>query len=64
MMIAISRLYLPFIVVASYANKIGTIVIFFLVATMNYDVVARGFFHAPLNGVVEVVIFSLILIFC
>ena len=62
MMIAISRLYLPFIVVASYANKIGTIVIFFLVATMNYDVVARGFFHAPLNGVVEVVIFSLILI--
>jgi TRAP-type C4-dicarboxylate transport system permease small subunit len=41
---------------------IGTLVIFILVATMNFDVVARGVFHAPLKGVVEVVIYSLILI--
>ena len=58
----IRRLYSPFVVVASIANTIGTLVIFLLVATMNVDVVARGIFHAPLNGVVEVVIFSLILI--
>lgn len=52
----------PFIMLASFANMIGTLVIFMLVATMNFDVVARGIFHAPLKGVVEVVIFSLILI--
>lgn len=48
--------------VAIAANAIGTGVIFFLVAIMNADVVARGFFHAPMRGVVEMVIFSLILI--
>ena len=47
---------------ASFANIIGTLVIFALVATMNFDVVARGIFHAPLKGVIEVVIYSLILI--
>ena len=47
---------------ASFANIIGTLVIFMLVATMNFDVVARGIFHAPLKGVIEVVIYSLILI--
>ena len=56
------RICLPFLSLASFANIIGTLVIFLLVATMNLDVVARGIFHAPLNGVVEVVIFSLILI--
>lgn len=55
-------LCLPFISLASLANIVGTLVIFLLVAVMNVDVIARGVFHAPLNGVVEVVIFSLILI--
>lgn len=55
-------LYFPFVSLASLANVVGTLVIFLLVATMNVDVVARGIFHAPLKGVVEVVIFSLILI--
>ena len=40
MIIAISRIYLPFIIVASYETKIDPIVIFFLVAPMNVDVVA------------------------
>lgn len=61
-MMSIRRFCLPFLTLASIANVIGTCVIFLLVATMNIDVVARGVFHAPLNGVVEVVIFSLILI--
>jgi len=52
----------PFLSVAIAANAVGTGVIFFLVAIMNVDVVARGFFHAPMRGVVEMVIFSLILI--
>ncbi len=47
---------------ATFANMIGTAVLFFLVAIMNVDVVARGIFHAPFRGVVEVVIFSLVLI--
>lgn len=48
--------------VATLANMIGTAVIFILVAIMNTDVIARGVFHAPLRGVVEMVIFSLVLI--
>lgn len=59
---SIRCLYIPFVALASFANVIGTLVIFLLVATMNVDVVARGIFHAPLKGVIEVVIFSLILI--
>ena len=62
MLHSIRCLVTPFIMLASFANMIGTLVIFMLVATMNFDVVARGVFHAPLKGVVEVVIFSLILI--
>lgn len=58
----IRRIYGPFVGVATAANALGTIVIFGLVATMNADVIARGVFHAPLRGVVEVVIFSLVLI--
>ena len=58
----VERLYRPFVVVAIAANAIGTLVIFALVAVMNVDVVARGVFNAPLRGVVEVVIFSLVLI--
>jgi TRAP-type C4-dicarboxylate transport system permease small subunit len=48
--------------VAAGANVLGTLVVFALVAVMNVDVVARGIFHAPFRGVVEVVIFSMILI--
>jgi TRAP-type C4-dicarboxylate transport system permease small subunit len=48
--------------IAIGANALGTIVVLVLVAVMNVDVVARGVFHAPFRGVVEVVIFSMILI--
>jgi TRAP-type C4-dicarboxylate transport system permease small subunit len=58
----IRRIYAPLVGLAIAANTLGTIVIFALVAIMNVDVIARGIFHAPLLGVVEVVIFSLILI--
>jgi len=58
----IRRIYSPIVGVAILANTIGTVVIFVLVAIMNVDVVARGVFNAPLRGVVEVVIFSLVLI--
>ncbi len=59
---SIRRLYQPIVSVAKIANTLGTIVIFGLVAIMNVDVIARGVFHAPLRGVVEMVIFSLVLI--
>ncbi|MDF2374372.1 MAG: TRAP transporter small permease [Rhizobiaceae bacterium] len=44
------------------ANALGTLTVLFLVVIMNIDVVARGVFHAPFLGVVEIVIFSMILI--
>jgi TRAP-type C4-dicarboxylate transport system permease small subunit len=50
------------VTVALAANMIGTAVIFVLIAIMNIDVISRGLFNAPFRGVVEVVIFSLILI--
>lgn len=56
------RLLHPFLSVAIAANAVGTGVIFFLVAIMNVDVIARGVFHAPMRGVVEMVVFSLVLI--
>lgn len=59
---AIRQFYKPFVSVALVANTLGTLVIFALVAIMNYDVIARGVFNAPLRGVFEVVIFSLALI--
>jgi len=59
---AVRRLYSPVIAIAIAANAIGTVVIFLLIAVMNFDVIARGVFHAPLRGVVEMVIFSLVLI--
>lgn len=58
----IRRIYRPFTIVAMIANAVGTVVIFLLVGIMNFDVIARGVFHAPLRGVVELVIFSLVLI--
>lgn len=48
--------------VAIVANGLGTLTVLGLVAVMNVDIVARGAFHAPLRGVVEVVIFSMVLI--
>ena len=50
------------VTVAMLANMLGTVFIFALVAILNADVVARGIFHAPIRGVVELVIFSLVLI--
>ncbi len=44
------------------ANMIGTSVLFIIVAIMNSDVVARGIFNSPIRGVVEIVVFSLVLI--
>lgn len=44
------------------ANAIGTAVVLLLVLIVNYDVVARGVFHAPFLGAVEVVQFSMVLI--
>ena len=44
------------------ANAVGTLTVLVLVLVMNVDVVARGAFHAPFLGVVEIVIFSMILI--
>ncbi|MCP4317243.1 MAG: TRAP transporter small permease subunit [Hyphomicrobiales bacterium] len=48
--------------IAIGANAVGTLTVLVLVAVMNVDVVARGVFHAPILGVVEIVIFSMILI--
>ncbi|MEY8099783.1 TRAP transporter small permease [Falsihalocynthiibacter sp. S25ZX9] len=47
---------------AILANVTGALVLFALVIIMNMDVISRGVFHAPMRGVVEVAIFSLILI--
>lgn len=44
------------------ANAVGTLVVLGLVLIVNYDVVARGFFHSPFRGAVEVVQFSMVLI--
>ena len=59
---ALRRIFDAFTKVSTLANAAGTIVIFLLVAVMNVDVIARNFFNAPMRGVVEVVIFSLVLI--
>lgn len=48
--------------VATAANAVGTLVVLGLVALVNYDVVARGLFHAPFMGAVELVQFSMVLI--
>lgn len=44
------------------ANAVGTFVVLALVMVVNYDVVARGIFHKPFMGAVEVVQFSMVLI--
>jgi len=48
--------------VAMVANALGTLVVLGLVVVVNYDVVARGVFHKPFHGAVELVQFSMILI--
>ncbi len=48
--------------IAMAANTIGTLMVLVLVVALNIDVVARGVFNAPFLGVVEVVIFSMVLI--
>ncbi len=47
---------------AIIANMIGTSVLFVIVAILNGDVVARGIFNSPIRGVVEIVVFALVLI--
>jgi TRAP-type C4-dicarboxylate transport system permease small subunit len=56
------RIYSPFVKIAAIANATGTLVIFLLVAMMNADVFSRNFLNAPLHGVLELVVFSLIFI--
>ncbi|MGR3500937.1 TRAP transporter small permease [Pseudaestuariivita sp.] len=48
--------------VAIIANVSGAFVLLALVFIMNVDVIARGVFSAPFRGVVEIVIFALVLI--
>jgi TRAP-type C4-dicarboxylate transport system permease small subunit len=48
--------------VAIAANAVGTLMVLLLMVAMNFDVVARNGFNAPYPGVVEMVVFSLILI--
>lgn len=48
--------------IAMVANAAGTLVVLALVIVVNYDVVARGVFHAPFHGAVELVQFSMVLI--
>ncbi len=47
---------------AVVANMIGASVLFIIIAIMNSDVIARGIFNSPIRGVVEIVVFSLVLI--
>lgn len=44
------------------ANALGTLVVLALVVVLNVDVVARGFFSAPIKGTYEMVQFSVVLI--
>ena len=48
--------------VAMMANVAGTFVVILLIAVVNYDIIARGFFNKPFLGAVEVVQFSMVLI--
>lgn len=59
---AVHRLLSIVRAIAIGANAVGTLTVLVLVIVMNIDVVARGVFHAPFLGVVEIVIFSMILI--
>lgn len=49
-------------ILAIGANAIGTLVVLALVAVLNFDVIARGLFNAPLKGTYEIVQFSVVTI--
>jgi hypothetical protein len=57
-----NRFYRFIVAVAVCANIAGALVLLVLVLTMNFDVVSRGVFNAPFRGVVECVVFAMILI--
>ena len=57
-----NRLHRLSVGAAMIANAAGTLVVLGLVAVVNYDVIARGFFNRPFMGAVEIVQFSLVLI--
>mmetsp|Transcript_33331 Transcript_33331/g.63834 ORF Transcript_33331/g.63834 Transcript_33331/m.63834 type:complete len:184 (-) Transcript_33331:46-597(-) len=44
------------------ANALGTLVVLALVVVLNVDVIARGFFSAPIKGTYEMVQFSVVMI--
>lgn len=44
------------------ANALGTLVVLALVVVLNVDVIARGFFSAPIRGTYEMVQFSVVMI--
>lgn len=48
--------------IAQAANAAGTFVVIMLIAIVNYDIIARGFFNKPFLGAVEVVQFAMVLI--
>ena len=48
--------------IAMAANATGTLVVVALIAVVNYDIIARGFFNAPFMGATEIVQFSMVLI--
>lgn len=62
MKVALQRFASTFERIAIIANALGTLVVLALVAVVNYDVVARGVFHKPFHGAVELVQFSMVLI--
>mgnify|MGYP000459646020 CR=1 FL=1 len=43
-------------------NAAGTLTVLILVAVLNFDVIARGIFNAPLKGAYELVQFSVVFI--
>lgn len=52
----------PLSFISSATNAFGTLIVLFLVLSVNADVVARNLFSAPLKGTVELVQFSMVLI--
>jgi TRAP-type mannitol/chloroaromatic compound transport system permease small subunit len=57
-----NKLYRFIVTVSVCANIAGAFILLILVLTMNFDVVSRGVFNAPFRGVVEFVVFAMILI--
>lgn len=59
---AVAGLSLVANTLAIAANALGTLVVLALVVVLNVDVIARGFFSAPIKGTYEMVQFSVVLI--